>query len=92
MDVGQRVPPMRLIAGHLYEVASFLESLDQSIEMGGFGQEDPLRNVGGDQQAPVPSHNTAPSRTHRQVGMDRKPISLETIKETVEVINQWKII
>lgn len=82
---------MRLIAGHLYEVASFLESLDQSIEMGGFGQEDPLRNV-GDQQAPVPSQNIALSRNYRQAGTERKPISLETIKETVEVINQWKII
>jgi hypothetical protein len=32
--VGQRVPPIRLIAGHLFEVATFLETLDKSIDMG----------------------------------------------------------
>lgn len=32
-DVGERVAPLRLIAGHLFEVAAFLESLDNSIEM-----------------------------------------------------------
>lgn len=81
LDVGQRVSPMRLIAGHLYNVASFLESLDQSIEMGHVGPDDPSHDARGEHSTSVSPRAAPTSKSQREVRAEHTPVALETIKE-----------
>lgn len=72
MDVGQRVTPIRLIAGHLNELASFLETLDNSIEVGS--------REGSESQPQFSVWCTVPE------GTEGKKMPLETITELAEGI------
>lgn len=71
--MGQRVPSLRLIAGHLSEVATFLEALDHSIELG----DNPSPRTSS--QSALVSGGT--SSSHRAEG---KKNPLESIKENPE--------
>lgn len=73
--MGQRVPSLRLIAGHLSEVAAFLEALDHSIET-----EEPKLLLAAKSQA-IPVSGGGGGVAHR---VDHASNSLASISENPE--------
>ena len=75
VDVSQRVAPLQLVAGHLFEVAAFLESLDNSIDVG---------NI----PPPPPPTSESMSNCNLPIGSEKslqsKQSSLEAISEVAE--------
>lgn len=65
---------MRLIAGHLFELASFLEALDDSIETGGEGGRIPVESILAGGRVNLTEKHSILNRSK----------SLDTINESIE--------